>query len=212
VIVNLVFTMYEWYIDEIGDQQEMLATMFRILIGFAQVIGNLSGIRLEWPPEFYMMASWFDFAKFSFDVPSVACAIEQASVGYTFYSRHLLYTIGPLVLILLLALPSLWARLRRLSAATIADLDDRRLRWTLFAVFVLYPKVSALRHAPYDVLLSALQRFSCDSLVRFTWSDPSDPCAGLADRNLGAHLQERRHREAAGAPAPVRQPRRLPVR
>ena len=158
VIVNLGFTMYEWYNDEFGDQQEVLATMFRILIGFAQVIGNLSGIRLAWPPEFYTMASWFDFAKFSFDVPSVACAIAQTSVGYTFYSRHLLYTIGPLVLILLLALPSVWARLRRLSAVTIADLDDRRLRWTLFAVFVLYPKVSALRHARCDSISSAVQR------------------------------------------------------
>ena len=48
------------------------------------------------------------------------------------------------LLMLLLALPSLWARLRRLPAAIIADLDDRRLRWTLFAVFLLYPKVRAL--------------------------------------------------------------------
>jgi hypothetical protein len=40
----------------------------------------------------------------------------------------------------LIALPALWARLRRLPAATIADLDDRRMRWTLFAVFLLYPK------------------------------------------------------------------------
>ena len=210
VIVSLGFTLYEWYNNELGDQQEMLATMFRILIGFAQVIGNLSGIRLAWPPEFYTMASWFDFAKFSFDVPSVACAIEQASVGYTFYSRHLLYTIGPLVLIVLLALPSVWARLRRLPAAIIADLDDRRLRWTLFAVFVLYPKVSALRRTHCDALSSAAQ---CLRLCAVThWSDPSDPCAGLADRNLGAHLQERWDRVAAGAPAPVRQPRRLPLR
>jgi hypothetical protein len=163
VIVNLALTMYEWYNDEFGDQEELLAAMFRILIGFAQVIGNLSGIRLSWPPEFYTLARWFDFARFSFDVPSVACAIEQSSVGYTFYTRHLLYTIGPLVLILLLALPSLWARLRRLPAATIADLDNRRVRWTLFAVFVLYPKVGpplAMSHCHASPFVRA---WSCDS-------------------------------------------------
>ena len=139
-IAAFVFFLYEWYEGQ-GDQVELIAHMVRVLIGFAQVIGNLSGIALSWPKEFYDMARWFDFAKFSFDVPSLACAIQQSGiVEYTFYNRHLLYTVGPLVLIVLIALPSLWARLRRLDAATRDDLDDRRVRWTLFAVFLLYPK------------------------------------------------------------------------
>jgi hypothetical protein len=140
-VTHSAFSMFKAYDDKLGDQQAIFAIVFRILIGFAQVIGNLSGIAVSWPPEFYTMARWFDFAKFSFDVPSLACAIEQSSIGYTFYTRHLLYTVAPLVLIALLVLPSLWARLRRLDAVTIADLDDRRVRWTLFSVFILYPKV-----------------------------------------------------------------------
>jgi hypothetical protein len=139
-IAGFVFFMYEWY-EGLGDHVELIAHMTRVLIGFAQVIGNLSGIALSWPKEFYAMARWFDFAKFSFDVPSLACTIQQSGiVDYTFYNRHLLYTVGPLVLIGLIALPSLWARLRRLDASTRDDLDDRRVRWTLFAVFLLYPK------------------------------------------------------------------------
>jgi hypothetical protein len=130
----------ELYVDELADEQELIGNMLRILIGFAQVIGNLSCISIVWPQEFRAVAGWFDFAKISFDVPSLACAIEQSSISYTFYTRHLLYTVAPLVLIVLIALPALWARLRRLPAATIADLDDRRMRWTLFAVFMLYPK------------------------------------------------------------------------
>ena len=141
VITGFVFLAYQWYVDELADHAELIAHMARVLIGFAQVIGNLSGIALSWPKEFYDMARWFDFAKFSFDVPSLACAIQQSGiVEYTFYNRHLLYTVGPLVLIVLIALPSLWARLRRLDASTRDDLDDRRVRWTLFAVFLLYPK------------------------------------------------------------------------
>jgi hypothetical protein len=140
-ITGFVFLVYELYVDELADRAELIVHMVRVLIGFAQVIGNLSGIALSWPKEFYDMARWFDFAKFSFDVPSLACAIQQSGiVEYTFYNRHLLYTVGPLVLIVLIALPSLWARLRRLDAATRDDLDDRRVRWTLFAVFLLYPK------------------------------------------------------------------------
>jgi hypothetical protein len=140
-ITGFVFLAYQWYEDKVADSAELIAHMVRVLIGFAQIIGNLSGIALSWPKEFYDMARWFDFAKFSFDVPSLACAIQQSgNVEYTFYNRHLLYTVGPLVLIALIALPSLWARLRRLDAATRDDLDDRRVRWTLFAVFLLYPK------------------------------------------------------------------------
>jgi hypothetical protein len=142
-IAAFVFFLYEWYEGQ-GDQVELIVHMVRVLIGFAQVIGNLNGVALTWPKEFYDMARWFDFAKFSFDVPSLACAIQHSGiVDYTFFDRHLLYTVGPLVLMGLIALPSLWARLRRLDAATRDDLDDRRVRWTLFAVFLLYPKARA---------------------------------------------------------------------
>jgi hypothetical protein len=139
-IAAFVFFLYEWYEGQ-GDQVELIAHMVRVLIGFAQVIGNLNGVALTWPKEFYDMARWFDFAKISFDVPSLACAIQQSGiVDYTFYNRHLLYTVGPLVLIVLIALPSMWARLCRLDAMTRDDLDDRRVRWTIFVVFLLYPK------------------------------------------------------------------------
>jgi hypothetical protein len=201
--------VYQLYVDELADRAELIVHMVRVLIGFAQVIGNLSGIALSWPKEFYDMARWFDFAKFSFDVPSLACAIQQSGiVEYTFYKRHLLYTVGPLVLIVLIALPSLWARLRRLDAATRDDLDDRRVRWTLFAVFLLYPKAQTRLALPISSAAVVI-RANPSSLLQFaSFAMPvlryhTTCAAGLADCDICARLQERRHSRPAGYAAPV---------
>ena len=73
---------------------EHFSTIGRSLIGFAQVIGNLSGVRVEWPADFRSLSSWLRYLQIGIDVPSVACVISQ-SLEYTFFKRLLVYTLGP---------------------------------------------------------------------------------------------------------------------
>ena len=154
--------MCEFY-EEVKVRLELFGHAARALIGFFQVVGNLGSIGVRWPFEFDAVASWFNFAKISFEVPSVACMISE-SVDYTFYKRHLLYTLGPLVVLLLVSLPVLWARLRRLPASTIADLHERHIRSALFVVFLLYPKVRASLFCVELLLLFRLARHSWHQL------------------------------------------------
>ena len=149
--------------EKVEGRLELFGHAARALIGFFQVVGNLGSIDARWPFEFDAVASWFNFAKISFEVPSVACMIAE-SVDYTFYKRHLLYTLGPLVVLLLISLPVLWARLCRLPASTIADLHERHIRSTLFLVFLLYPKVRAALFCVEEVLLRCLARHSWHQL------------------------------------------------
>ena len=119
--------------------------MGKSLITFLQVIGSIGNSQQPvFPPEFHSMSGIMKFAKVSVDVPTVACAIAQSGMRYDFYSRHLLYTVGPLVLMLIIALPSLGARAWRLPKPVIEQLDDRRTRVALMFVFLLYPMVSQI--------------------------------------------------------------------
>ncbi len=121
---------------------EHLSTIGRSLIGFAQVIGNLSGVRVEWPADFRSLSSWLRYLQIAIDVPSVACVISQ-SLEYTFFQRLLVYTLGPLAIIALFALPLLWANARKLDEATRTELRKLFIRASLFVILLLCPIVRA---------------------------------------------------------------------
>jgi hypothetical protein len=121
---------------------EHFSTIGRSLIGFAQVIGNLSGVRVEWPADFRSLSSWLRYLQIGIDVPSVACVISQ-SLEYTFFQRLLVYTLGPLAIIVLLALPLLWANARKLDEATRTELRKLFIRASLFVILLLCPIVRA---------------------------------------------------------------------
>jgi hypothetical protein len=80
----------------------------------------------------------FKNLKFSFDVPSVACALSQ-TMHYTFYSRLLGYTLFPFAMIAVMALPTLFSMARQLV------LTDRLfgmfLRRSLNVLFLVHPIV-----------------------------------------------------------------------
>jgi hypothetical protein len=124
----------------VDDRYDIVQGGFRCLIGFMQVIGNLSGMSMKWPLDFSSMCKWFAFLKIDIEVPSVSCA--AASVGtFTFYSRLLLYSLGPFGIILLTMLPKLCAKARRLGADVQEELHQNFVQAALFILFVLYPTV-----------------------------------------------------------------------
>ena len=72
------------------------------------MIGNLTGLSMEWPGEFARIAGCFSALKIDVSVPSTACTLSE----YTFHHRLLAYSVAPLVTIGVLALPSLAVKLR----------------------------------------------------------------------------------------------------
>ena len=80
-----------------------------------QVIAATLTLKMSWPTDFQAtMDRWFSWAKFSIDTPSAACLFIDVS----FYARLLVYTVGPILIIALLAGPSLCCIICRHSKAS----------------------------------------------------------------------------------------------
>jgi len=133
---------FEMYYDIYTEREAVVGAMFRSIVGFLQVVGNV-GKLIRWPPEFIAVTGWFAFFKVSFDVPTVGCVVRQV-FEYTFYDRLLLYCLAPFAVIAVLNLPLAWARLRRLPTALRDDVRIRCIHWTLRVLFFVYPMVSQL--------------------------------------------------------------------
>ena len=101
-------------------------------------MGSIGQIDIKWPKAFMDVTAAFKNLKFSFDVPSVACALSQTG-HYTFYSRLLGYTLFPFAMIAVMALPTLFSMARQLV------LTDRLfgmfLRRSLNVLFLVHPIV-----------------------------------------------------------------------
>ena len=110
-----------------------------------QVMASIGKIDIKWPKAFTEVTAAFRNLKFSFDVPSVACALSQ-TMHYTFYSRLLGYTLFPLAMIAVMSLPTLFSMARQPA------LSDRLfgmfLRRSLNVLFLLHPIVRSLPHPP----------------------------------------------------------------
>ena len=101
-------------------------------------MSSIGEIGIKWPEAFTEVTKAFKNIKFSFDVPSVACALSQ-TMHYTFYSRLLGYTLFPFAMIAVMSLPTL------LSMARQPALTDRLfgmfLRRSLNVLFLVHPIV-----------------------------------------------------------------------
>ena len=63
----------------------------------------------------------------------------SASFSFGFFHRLLLFTLGPFALLFVLALPSLWAKARRLPRKMLRRLGTLALNSAQFLLLVLYP-------------------------------------------------------------------------
>jgi hypothetical protein len=110
-----------------------------------QVMSSIGDIRIAWPKAFMDVTKALKNIKFSFDAPSVACALSQ-TMHYTFYSRLLGYTLFPLAMIAVMSLPTLFSMARQ--PALTGRLFGMFLRRSLNVLFLLHPIVRSPPHPP----------------------------------------------------------------
>ena len=129
----------------------------KIYVTFLQILGSFDMFDITWPPLFTAIITWIK-GTFKFDVmrvPVLSCLWS----GVTFMASLRTYTLAPIGLIMLLALPVLVARYIR----HLHHLDKKRMRqtidrfWTnlMFFFFLLYPALS----------MATMVVFNCDPNV-----------------------------------------------
>ena len=94
------------------------------------------------------------------DIPATTCLSN-----FTFLTRLLFYTFSPLALLVLMTLPSLWAKSRRNPA--LDKLLDRFFHWSSWLLYLVFPMVSRVDFSALvcDDLGEDGQRLSTDYRV-----------------------------------------------
>ena len=111
--------------------------MGKILVNFVQIVGSFARIDVNFPSKFKSLLAAFTVAEFNIELPSTACMLS----GVSFYNKLLGYTVLPLVIVCLMALPSAYAKLTKNQAQD--SVFDRFLVWALLLINLLYPNVQS---------------------------------------------------------------------
>ena len=93
---------------------------------------------MEWPITFVEVMGWFSFVDVSVDNPSSACLLKDID----FYSRLLIYVLAPVGILMVIASPTFWAKLRRHPAEN--DLISTFIGAAFWFLFVIFPTVRIL--------------------------------------------------------------------
>ena len=98
---------------------------------------HLCSLEMEWPITFVQVMGWFSFVDVSVDIPSSACLLKDIN----FYSRLLIYVLAPVGILIVIALPTCWARLRRYRTEN--ALLSIFINTAFWFLFVIFPTVSS---------------------------------------------------------------------
>ena len=154
------------YIAQLYDQGILYRDTLKVFVNFMQIVGSFvrhaythactracsrararahacagththtKRIELNFPSEFKSLMRVFSAAEINIDVPSTACLLS--SIG--FYDRLLGYTITPFIMLVVMVLPTLWARFRKMEDKADA-LFNLFLIWSLIFTNLIYPSV-----------------------------------------------------------------------
>ena len=127
---------------DLRGRWEFFREMLKILLTFVQIIGSLLRIDLRFPKEFDDLMEFFSLTEFSIDIGSLACLHEAR-----FYDKLLGNTLVPFGVLLVMAFPTLYARLvQHKHTATLLNIF---IGWSLVLFNIIYPTVRSLLHMPY---------------------------------------------------------------
>jgi hypothetical protein len=161
-----------------------LAQYFKIFVGYFQVTSSFLSFQVNWPATLLSAMMWLK-ATINFSVlslPGISCLWRTIS-----YRRKLVvYTLAPLLLLALLALPCVFAYFRIWCTPAGADsrqINSRQRRYVatvdrfwnavMFIAFMMYPLVCLVTLEPFDCqptglgLLGADRREPCPEALSF---------------------------------------------
>jgi len=136
-----------WFYKNKGFQ------FLKIYISSFQILGSFGMFAIEWPVAFTSAIKWVKgiLSLHFLELPFLSCLWN----GVDFQTYLYLYTLAPLVLIAMLALPLVAARYRGLHLTALdrnRETQDRFWTNIMFAFFILYPALS----------ISTMSVFNCD--------------------------------------------------
>ena len=152
-----------------------LSQYFKIFVGFFQVTSSFLSFQVEWPSTFLKAMMWLK-ATINFSLlslPGLSCLWKTI----TYRKKLLIYTLSPLLLIALLAVPVIialtrvWQSQRRDSdqkqkaTSNKKRLDatlDRFWNGVMFIAFMLYPQLSLVTLEPFNCQPEGLGLLAAD--------------------------------------------------
>ena len=160
-----------------------LPQYFKIYVGFFQVTSSFLAFQVKWPTTLLNALMWLKATiNFSFlSLPGLSCLWRTI----TYRTKLQVYTIGPLILVALLATPvcvafirmKMQVRVRRERAAELKQRYgatlDRFWNGVMFICFMLYPMLSLVTLEPFNCqpaglgLLAADYREKCPGIFSF---------------------------------------------
>ena len=88
--------------------------MLRILVNFLQIIGSFTRIDVNFPDQFRDLMNTFSISELSIKLPATACLLSSVS----FYDTLLGYTLLPLVILVVMSFPTMYAKVCHPSKAS----------------------------------------------------------------------------------------------
>ena len=132
--------------EELWDRA-MALQMFKIVIGFHQVVSSFFNFNVKWPDLFAQLFRIAENLNFNFlSIPSVGCV----ALGVTYETKLIVFTIAPFLILFLIILPRAIAKLllgRKLEEALWKDRYERAkvtmCSNILFFIILVYPMLSS---------------------------------------------------------------------
>jgi hypothetical protein len=184
----MIVVLYK-IVSKINDVLEFAKTRnlvqyFKIFVGYFQITSSFLSFQVNWPATLVSAMMWLK-ATINLSVlslPGISCLWRTIS----FRRKLVVYTISPLVLIVLLALPSGFAYFRiwcTHAGGDFCHIDSQQRRYVatldrfwnavMFIAFMMYPLVCLVTLEPFNCqpnglgLLSTDRRESCPEALSF---------------------------------------------
>ena len=128
ITVGFFQVMKGWHaqaIESWSKESQLYSNTMKVLLGFLQVLISLLSADITWPVDFAKVIGWFSFLTFSLEMPATACVTQH----FKFIDRLLFYAFAPFALMILISLPSLWAKCRHHPA--LHELIERAFHWSV---------------------------------------------------------------------------------
>jgi hypothetical protein len=171
-LVSKMFGFMSWFAA--FAEKHKLRIHLKIIIGYVQVLGSFSSMNVEWPKGLTMLMNDVGSAAQLnvIQLPKLSCLWA----GIDFQANLIGTTAGPLILVILFALPLVACKMKAMCSGWTPErcevweeLLDRFYGNVLFGAFLIYPVAS----------LNSLQAFNCHKTLGVLHADYRIECPPL---------------------------------
>ena len=125
--------------DAAREEAAPFRDVVKIVITFWQILASYADVQIKWPQELLSLMKLLGALKIDIQVPNVACMLRN----WTLHHYLVLYSVGPVLLLALLAVPVAVTRLvKSIPTSLRDDLHGHFWRSVVFVLYLIYPITS----------------------------------------------------------------------